>query len=101
MAGLASLDDKDLVAVALQIARRTNPDHAGADHANPFAAARRHRPSPKSPPRMDPHSTRGNRWAPSGTAFGASRRAPLVLNLATQAWEPAGGRDGFRRFDVL
>ncbi len=42
MTGLAGLDDKDAMAVALQPARGAHADHAGADYADPPRRAGRH-----------------------------------------------------------
>ena len=46
MTRLSRLDQKDLVAVALQPARRADPDNAGANHAYPLCSARQHRLAP-------------------------------------------------------
>jgi hypothetical protein len=47
MPRLGRLDDKDAVAIALQIARHAHPHHAGPDHADPPGPVRRHRFSPE------------------------------------------------------
>src|SRR6202008_1385333 len=97
--GLSGLDQKDAVAVALQPARRTHPDHPGADHPNALCSGRRHRLASPFLPVRPYRRGRARRtfpclvdWldAPSGRwpnlRLKSTRARDLILGWASPCW---------------